>query len=53
MGELGIARKTICRALLPLLAQLATQREDIITVGKFRDILTDMSLLFEKTKPAP
>jgi hypothetical protein len=35
-------------ALLPILAQLAKDRPDIITAQEFRDILIDMGLSLEK-----
>jgi hypothetical protein len=38
-------------ALLPILAQLAKDRPDIIAAQEFRDILIDMGLSLEKVEP--
>lgn len=47
----GMPEKPDINALLPVLAQLAKDRPDIITAQEFRDILIDMGLSLEKVEP--
>ena len=46
----GMPEKPDINALLPILAQLAKDRPDIITTQEFRDILIDMGLSLEKAE---
>jgi hypothetical protein len=47
----GMPEKPDINTLLPILAQLAKDRPDIITAQEFRDILIDMGLSLEKGEP--
>ena len=47
----GLPEKPEIEALLPVLAQIATTRPDVISTAEFRDILIDMGLPLEKAEP--
>jgi len=47
----GMPEKPDINALLPILAQIARDRPNVITTLEFRDILIDMGLPLKKTEP--